>query len=72
MIKKHYHYGDYFGNGVNSQYFRNFLDSLDGERSMWDIIAEYKGKKAKAKGNHSYNVKWYDKQLYTMFVLRYS
>jgi hypothetical protein len=72
MIKKQYNYGNEYGDGVNSQYFRNFLDTLDGERSIWDILSEYGAQKAKCKKKWCYNVKWNDKHLYTLFVLRYS
>ena len=72
MIKKQYHYGNEYGDGINSQYFRNFLNSLDGERSMWEILEEYGAQKAKCKRNWCYNVKWNDPEKYIMFVLRWA
>lgn len=72
MIKKQYNSGNEYGFGVNAQYFRNFLNSLDGERSMWEILEEYGAQKAKCKKKWSYNVKWHDEQKYMLFVLRWS
>ena len=67
MIKKQY---DRFKQG----YFYNFINSNDPEGVIEDGLKKYKAKlaKSKYKNNCKLNVKWYDEQLYTIFVLRYS
>lgn len=66
MIKKQY---------LRSQrgYFDNFILSNHPDGIIEEGLKEYKATIAKSKNKHyKLNVKWHDKQLYTLFVLRYS
>lgn len=55
-------------------YFNNFILSHNGEDIIEEQLKPYKAKlaKSKYKNNCKLNVKWYDEQLYTIFVLRWS
>lgn len=66
MIKKQYR---------RSQrgYFDNFIMTHHPDDSIDEQLKLYNATIAKSKNKHyKMNVKWYDEQLYTLFVLRYS
>lgn len=66
MIKKQYRRG-------HQGYFNNFIMSNDPEGVIEDGLKKYKATIGKSKNKYyMMNVKWHDKQLYTLFVLRYS
>jgi len=66
MIKKQYRRGQ-------RGYFDNFIMAHHGNDIIEEKLKEYNAMLAKSKNKHyKMNVKWYDEQLYTIFVLRYS
>lgn len=66
MIKRQYHRGQ-------PGYFNNFILSHDPEGTIEEELKLYKATIAKSKNKHyRMNVKWYDHELYVIFVLRYS
>lgn len=66
MIKRQYRRG-------KPGYFNNFIMSHDPEGTIETELKLYKATIAKSKNKHyMMNVKWYDHELYTIFVLRYA
>ena len=69
MIKKQY-------NRFELGYFYNFIahnNSADPEASIADALKYYNATVGKSKNrNAKLNVKWHDKSLYMMFVLRWT
>ena len=66
MIRRQYRRGQ-------PGYFNNFIMSHDPEGTIETELKSYNAKIAKSKNkNYMMNVKWYDHELYTIFVLRYS
>lgn len=66
MIKRQYRSGQ-------SNYFTNFVNSIHSRyKSIAEELAPYNATVAKSKDNNIMNVKWHDKELYIIFVLRYS
>lgn len=66
MIKRQYRYGQ-------PSYFNNFIESTDNtNKNISEVLTLYNATVAKSKDNNIMNVKWHDKELYIIFVLRYS
>lgn len=65
MIKKQYRRG-------RCGYFDNFILGLDGD-AIKEKLKDYNATLGKSKNKYyMINVKWYDKELYLMFRLKYS
>ena len=66
MIKKQYRRG-------KPGYFNNFIRAHDPEDIIENELKIYNATLGKSKNEHyMMNVKWYDHELYTIFVLRYA
>lgn len=66
MIRRQYRRGN------KSCYFNNFLDTHKFEESIENTLKPYQAIIAKSKHVNHWNIKWYDEQLYVLFVLRWS
>lgn len=69
MIKK-----QYFEWVTNKDvcYFHRFMDTTASDDELRERLKEYKATLGKSKQRHTFNVKWHDPKLYTLFVLRWS
>lgn len=66
MIKKQYRRG-------RCGYFDNFILAHPGDDIIEEKLKEYNATLGKSKNKYyMINVKWYDKELYLMFRLKYS
>lgn len=66
MIKKQYRRG-------HQGYFNNFILSHPGDDIIEEKLKDYNATLGKSKNKYyMINVKWYDKELYLMFRLKYS
>jgi hypothetical protein len=66
MIKKQYRRGQ-------RGYFNNFIISHDGNEIIEEKLKAFNATLGKSKNKHAImNVKWHDKNLYVMFVLRWT
>jgi hypothetical protein len=54
-----------------TNYFTNFLSSIE-PKDLASELKEYNATLGKCKKGYAYNVKWYDEELYIIFVLRWS
>jgi hypothetical protein len=52
-------------------YFSNFVNTIE-PKDLASELKEYNATLGKCKKGYAYNVKWYDEELYVIFVLRYS
>ena len=75
MIKRQYHY---YGNQIEGSYFTRFVDSVDQspythpKKKIAMELAQWKATLGKSKARYTYNVKFHDPKLYTLFVMRWS
>lgn len=66
MIKKQYRRG-------RCSYFDNFILAHPGDDIIEEKLKDYNATLGKSKNKYyMINVKWYDKELYLMFRLKYS
>lgn len=66
IIKKQYRRGD-------RGYFNNFINAHDPDDVIENRLKPYSATIAKSKNkNYIMNVKWHDKKMYSLFVLRWS
>jgi hypothetical protein len=64
MLKKNYIRG-------RPGYFNNYVNASDPKVDIGSSLKEYQATLAKSKPG-KLNVKWHDKELYMLFVLRFS